>query len=159
MEAIIYIVVFFLVIWIVPVIIQKLTIRTYTDKELEDALNQLEADAMASLNKVKVKPKPKLTSTTSIDSEFIYLTKRAYLKSDQWQQRRRERLALDHYSCAACGISGVPLDIHHLHYRTYRNEGMEDLVSLCRSCHDLQHRTHGYDYSTNFVLIYPLEKV
>lgn len=149
MEVILIIVAFFLFIWIVPLILRKPKPK-YTKKEVDHAFLRLEAEVMASLNKVKSK---------EIDSEYILLTKKAYLKSTKWQSKRKQRLAVDHYSCAACSISGVPLDVHHLHYRSYQHEKMEDLASLCRSCHDLQHQTHGYDYNTDFILIYPSDKV
>jgi 5-methylcytosine-specific restriction endonuclease McrA len=108
MEVILIIVAFFLFIWIVPLILRKPKSK-YTKKEVDHAFLRLEAEVMASLNKVKSK---------EIDSEYILLTKKAYLKSTKWQSKRKQRLALDHYSCAACSISGVPLAVHHLHYRS-----------------------------------------
>jgi len=41
--------------------------------------------------------------------------------------------------CERCGL-GLPLDLHHLHYRTVGRETPADLLALCRDCHDAAHR-------------------
>jgi heme exporter protein D len=107
------------------------------------------------------KPKPfikspsstELNSTQPKPSPILVLDKRAYLKSDHWQTKRKARLKLDNYTCQSCLSSDVPLEVHHLHYRTYTAERPKDLVSLCRDCHERQHQHYGFDYNTEF---YPL---
>ena len=106
----------------------------------------------------KPKPKPYTKSPSSIEldstppepSPILVLDKQAYLKSDHWQKKRKARLKRDNYTCQACGISAVPLEVHHLHYRTYTAERPEDLISLCRECHERQHQYHGFDYNTDY---------
>ena len=57
-----------------------------------------------------------------------------YLISDQWQERRRRALERDGYRCQSCGYRAY--DVHHLTYARFGEEADEDLISLCRSCHD-----------------------
>ncbi len=107
------------------------------------------------------KTKPNTTSypPTSTYSEYVDTTptqpsgpytspidKQAYMRSEQWNIKRKTRLNLDDYTCQSCGISGVPLDVHHLTYKNIFNEDMSDLISLCRTCHTETHDRTGYSY-------------
>jgi 5-methylcytosine-specific restriction endonuclease McrA len=121
----------------------------------------LQEHARKKASKPKPKPYVKSPSSNELDStplkpkqdQIAVTDKQAYLKSDHWQAKRKARLKRDNYTCQACGISGVPLEVHHLHYRTYTAERPKDLVSLCRRCHERQHQHYGFDYNTEF---YPL---
>lgn len=131
----------------------------YTDAELDAMVAQFEHDA-ANPPKSKRKSKPVVqpkVPTRKVNVRATYgITpeiKRLYLSSAEWHKRRIARLKFDHYTCQGCGVDGVPLEIHHLHYRTFRHETNSDLVSLCRSCHQHVHNTYGYDYASNFPLI------
>lgn len=66
----------------------------------------------------------------------------AYLKSTDWQQKRRKKLNRKgrlKRRCAICG-SRDNLDIHHLIYRTPLSAARQnDLRVLCRRCHGLTH--------------------
>lgn len=71
------------------------------------------------------------------------MTYQEYLKSDEWKNRVKKRMEIDHCVCQMCGSSGTmsnPLECHHL---TYRNIGREDeykdLVILCHNCHTQVH--------------------
>jgi 5-methylcytosine-specific restriction endonuclease McrA len=83
-------------------------------------------------------------SIPDLDSMPIIITdKQQYLSSDEWNSKRKQRLALDNYTCQRCGIDQVPLEVHHLHYRTYKRESMSDLISLCagpNGCHAKLHK-------------------
>ena len=70
--------------------------------------------------------------------------KAAYLRSYKWQDKRKAVLIRDSYTCQKCTASGIPLDVHHLHYKNIGNEPLTDLVSLCRTCHDEVHKIYGY---------------
>lgn len=76
--------------------------------------------------------------------------KAAYLQSQQWQAKRKAILLRDNYTCQKCTASNIPLDVHHLHYQNIGNEPLTDLVSLCRTCHDEVHKTHGYSPYRNY---------
>jgi 5-methylcytosine-specific restriction endonuclease McrA len=70
-----------------------------------------------------------------------------YLLSDEWRQKRRQRLKIDNFNCTMCGCKQTRtkrLEIHHLHYGTLGNENVyTDLASLCPQCHARLH--HFYD--------------
>ena len=85
---------------------------------------------------------PKYDTTTTGGSNFWEKSRdsyRDYLGSQEWRERKRQRLSIDEYRCQMCGCQGTtlnPLDVHHLTYHNIRHEDVEkDLVTLCRSCH------------------------
>ena len=61
-----------------------------------------------------------------------------YIHSAAWRQLANERLEMDGYTCRVCGCSAT--DVHHLTYERFGNESMDDLVSLCRKCHNQAER-------------------
>lgn len=77
-----------------------------------------------------------------------------YLKSPSWQKKRKLVLARDHYRCCKCLTSTQTLNIHHLKdYHLVPHEPISSLMTLCDSCHELEHIIHGYpqtysDYMT-----------
>lgn len=56
-----------------------------------------------------------------------------YIHSAEWRRKANERLALDKHTCRVCGKPAA--EVHHLTYDRFRNEQMDDLVSLCHQCH------------------------
>jgi len=69
----------------------------------------------------------------------LYKMGAKYMEQPEWQQRRRQALARAGYRCQTCGRSGTTLDVHHNSYQNYGNESLQDLVVLCRSCHQKFH--------------------
>ncbi len=61
---------------------------------------------------------------------------REYLKSATWKDIRQQVLERDNHTCR-CGQRGY--DVHHKHYRNWGNERLEDLITLCRTCHEQLH--------------------
>jgi len=61
-----------------------------------------------------------------------------YLKTRHWDLVRRRALAVAEGKCFYCGIT-EHLDVHHLTYRRRGCELDEDLMVLCRTCHDAEH--------------------
>lgn len=61
-----------------------------------------------------------------------------YLLTRWWIERRHRRIARARYRCEHCGSSGL-LVVHHKHYQCLGKERDEDLVVLCRPCHEYQH--------------------
>ena len=57
-----------------------------------------------------------------------------YIHSAAWRQLANERLEMDGHICRVCG--GSATDVHHLTYERFGGESMDDLVSLCRKCHN-----------------------
>lgn len=63
-----------------------------------------------------------------------------YLKSDDWQRKRYIVLKRDNWCCVYCGKRAT--QVHHRRYAK-KNIGKEPigwLVSVCKHCHDAQHR-------------------
>lgn len=85
----------------------------------------------------------------TLDLNIHKVFKREYLKSPEWNIKRKAILKRDNYTCASCN-SKVPLDVHHITYIRFGNELNEDLVSLCRECHQAIHSKLGYDYNSTF---------
>jgi len=79
--------------------------------------------------------------------------KRQYLKSTAWQTLRKSTLQRDNYTCQQCKATGIPLEVHHLHYHTFTRETGKELVSLCRTCHGVIHHKYGYDFTSSFPLL------
>ena len=156
---------FIILFWVFILIVNRGNnddLSKYTDAEIDAMIAQFEHDAANPPKPQKPKSKPKPVVRPKVPTRKVSVhpaygitpeIKRIYLSSNAWQKRRIARLKFDHYTCQGCGIQGVPLEIHHLHYRTFRKESNSDLVSLCRSCHQHTHDTYGYDYSSNFPVI------
>lgn len=91
--------------------------------------------------------------------DFIFIPqeeKIAYLSSLEWNIKRKERLYIDNYICQMCGASGTKLEVHHLHYRTFKSENPHtDLISVCRLCHQQIHNLYGYNHNDEFPLVKP----
>lgn len=69
-----------------------------------------------------------------------------YLQTPHWQNKRQEKL-LVHPVCQVCK-SNEGLNIHHKKYShedtsILFNERVQDLITLCASCHRLVHRYFG----------------
>ena len=57
-----------------------------------------------------------------------------YIHSSHWRHIADKRLEVDGHICCVCGDKAT--DVHHLTYDRFGNEATDDLVSLCRKCHD-----------------------
>ena len=68
---------------------------------------------------------------TSLKGRKKYL---AYLKSPEWDEKRRLILARSNGVCEQCR-SQPAAEVHHLHYNTLYRERLCDLLHVCRSCH------------------------
>ena len=62
-----------------------------------------------------------------------------YLKSEHWGNLRIAKLASVDAKCKHCGARDLSNDVHHLRYKKLYDVELDDLVVLCRSCHDLSH--------------------
>ena len=68
---------------------------------------------------------------------------RAYLLSDEWREKRDERVKIDGNRCAVCE-SKKDLNVHHLTYENIMRENVrEDLITLCHRCHATLHRVRN----------------
>lgn len=62
----------------------------------------------------------------------------SYIHSAQWQDKRKQRLAIDDFKCQMCGNKDN-LEVHHVTYDRLGNENMDDIITLCDKCHTKVH--------------------
>lgn len=61
-----------------------------------------------------------------------------YLMTDHWAELKRHAINQLGRTCFACkGHDSV--EMHHMVYRTYYDCGPDDLIPLCRTCHEIYH--------------------
>jgi 5-methylcytosine-specific restriction endonuclease McrA len=66
-------------------------------------------------------------------------TYRAFLRSPEWEAKRRACIARDGAACRRCG-SRFRLEVHHLTYLRFGGrEHLSDLITLCERCHEALH--------------------
>jgi 5-methylcytosine-specific restriction endonuclease McrA len=58
-----------------------------------------------------------------------------YLKTTEWQERRKEVLIRDNYLCQAC-LKARATQVHHLSYDHWGQEPLFELVAICNECHE-----------------------
>jgi len=80
-------------------------------------------------------------SQSRVESKHHYRFK--YLKSDHWQNLRLEKMVSVDARCKNCGARDLSNDVHHLRYKKLYDVELNDLVVLCRGCHDLAHVALG----------------
>ena len=60
-------------------------------------------------------------------------------QTKEWAILKKQVHRRDGHRCRLCGRDGVELHVHHRTYETYAEERLEDLVTLCRTCHEHFH--------------------
>lgn len=76
------------------------------------------------------------------------------LNTDEWKDYCRTVHQYYHNECQRCGKKG-PLEVHHLRYYHAKGDtkipsrlpwdySMKDVVSLCRTCHNKEHKVEVY---------------
>jgi 5-methylcytosine-specific restriction endonuclease McrA len=73
------------------------------------------------------------------DRTSDYAKYREYLTSDLWKSKREKILFRDKNICQECKIKPAE-EIHHITYENLYNELLEDLIALCKECHNEVHR-------------------
>lgn len=76
------------------------------------------------------------------ESSLWWFEYNKYLKSPKWKEFRLLIIRLYDHSCQRCKnrFSKRFLQIHHLHYGTLGNEKPEDVLLVCKPCHEKIHR-------------------
>ncbi len=111
------------------------------------------------------KPKPqafRIKHTDMHDSSFSHLTpikewranifmsaedKQTYMLSTEWQELRTLVFIRDKHTCQSCG-SKSSLNCHHIDYSLLGMETLDQLTTLCTTCHTALHKRLGYDRTT-----------
>ena len=65
----------------------------------------------------------------------------AHIKSAYWAELKRKVIKRRGKKCERCCKEGGPLDLHHLHYRTFGRERQKDVQLLCRPCHEVEDKS------------------
>jgi len=78
-----------------------------------------------------------------------------YLHSPQWHEKRKLILNRCNSICEECKSKPV-VEIHHLTYERTGNELLEDLIGLCKDCHEKKH-PDKLKYTTNHFR--PIEEI
>jgi hypothetical protein len=66
-----------------------------------------------------------------------------------WRDIAANIRALDGYQCVVCSAQNVELHVHHLIYASnFGTHQMQNLVTLCRICHEAEHKTI-FDFGEN----------
>lgn len=76
------------------------------------------------------------------ENETEKIDHQEYINSPKWKAKRQMVLERDNFRCRKCG-TGKNLDVHHITYENIGNEPLDDLVTLCRNCHE---EVHKYDF-------------
>lgn len=63
----------------------------------------------------------------------------SYLKSNRWREFKKLIIDKRGEMCEKCGVKAT--DLHHKTYARLFNELPEDVLLLCRSCHEAIHRS------------------
>lgn len=69
-----------------------------------------------------------------------YYKYKSYLLSSEWKNKRDEVMKRDKSLCQHCKVAPAD-DVHHLTYDNLFDEPLDDLLSLCRSCHANEHKS------------------
>ena len=88
----------------------------------------------------------------ALSNQFMsHKEKQEHLKSIYWCKLKDKRnLLYAHDKCESCNTKSNNLEAHHLNYKTLGCERVEDIVLLCRKCHQRQHDHYGYDRITDY---------
>lgn len=78
--------------------------------------------------------------TRSIDVDGDVLAYSEYIQSTAWDRRRHEYFTKHGRACACCGAHAQ--ELHHLTYDRIGRELDDDLMGLCKSCHQDVTREH-----------------
>lgn len=62
---------------------------------------------------------------------------KVYLASAEWRDKRKQVWDRAKGTCEECGGRGR--DVHHQTYARIGDERLEDLILLCRECHEAKH--------------------
>ncbi len=61
-----------------------------------------------------------------------------YLRTPEWAEKRKQTLIRDDHRCRLC-YSNEKLEVHHRTYQRRGREDLNDLTTLCESCHEHFH--------------------
>jgi hypothetical protein len=99
---------------------------------------QLYAPALQALEALEATPKHKKPTGTRLMA-LQSMPYSEYLKSQEWQEKRKKALRFASFRCQLCN-SPERLNVHHRTYEHLGQELMGDLITLCNDCHAIFHQ-------------------
>jgi len=105
----------------------------YKKKKEEKKRKKLESKGIAYVPNRKFIPK-------NIFDERVKFYKR-YIKSDAWKLKRLDAIKHHGQDCQQCGhfLPISMIQVHHITYKRLGKELMEDLMIVCKPCHEKIH--------------------
>lgn len=83
------------------------------------------------------------TEKRKYSSDYVQKLRRmpykSYLRTPHWQRVKRAAYGKLGRVCHACGYANKEIHVHHLSYKNRGREDMEDLMLLCKDCHEMVH--------------------
>ena len=70
------------------------------------------------------------------------MTYAEYISSPAWRHIRCDRLEKDGHRCQGCGTT-IDFHVHHRTYERFGHELLEDLITVCVTCHGFIHQEHA----------------
>lgn len=109
------------------------------NKETRIGIKQLEAKANALLKNWNVpkKERKKREYKKRIPKKYAL-----YIKSKFWTKRKNDYYRVHKKICQACSSKKF-INLHHILYEDFGFEKDENLVALCRDCHEEFHEMYG----------------
>jgi len=100
------------------------------------AFNPVSLDVVISrLSKVPLFDSEMIQGSVGSNPTGMVWSYEDYLRSPEWRAKCDLVFERDGYRCATCG-SEHDLEVHHKTYKHLFNEPLEDLITLCKECHD-----------------------
>jgi hypothetical protein len=106
--------------------------------------NECYDDLWFMKNLPRVAPLPGFPDLAAIPKQFFPKSQshkekyHEYLLSEKWSNLRKKKIKEAGGRCQLCNKSGL-LNIHHRTYDNVFNERLEDLIALCKKCHEKFH--------------------
>lgn len=113
----------------VPFVGIALIVLSFKISDHRDAAGQKTIEAPHSIS----------SSMPQIRDHSVNSNYQAYLQSPTWKANRADAVRRAGNRCQLCKSRG-PLEVHHNSYADIGNERPEDLIVLCRSCHEVFHQ-------------------
>jgi len=85
-----------------------------------------------------IKAKEELSVTRIVEKQRWHDENDEYYFSDKWKRKRAYILKRDSYLCQMC-LTNPAVHVHHLTYQHFGNELTNELISVCKRCHEIIH--------------------
>ena len=105
----------------------------------KEGQNEIEAKGNQLFAEWRAQHEAEETAKQQRVSQLRRMPYREYLETPDWRERRRRHLLSAGNACQVCNATGVELHVHHRTYERLGEERYQDLIVLCRQCHQVFH--------------------